>query len=83
MSLPEILTAPIAEWKRTPAPQARLTRDGYTKLSGSPSTIMLRLDREKRWRRLMVWQFSNMPTSFVRMRGRSLIVPSHLIPSEI
>ena len=35
---------------------------------------MVRLVGEKRWRRLMCWQFSNASTCFVRVDGADLIV---------
>lgn len=84
MNLPAYLTTPIAEVKIDPpcqAPLPRLTRDGYTVRAGSPTLTRIRLEGEKRWRRLMVWQFSNAGTCFVRIKGQSLIVPSHTIPT--
>lgn len=81
MSLPEHLTTPIAEAKRTPSPRARTTIDGYTVRAGSPTSMMVRLEGETRWRRLMVWQFRNAGTCFIRSKGRSLIVPTHTIPT--
>lgn len=76
------LTHKIAESRRTPIdPRRYLTRDGYTKLRGAPSNIMVRLDGETIWRRVMIWQFSNAGTCFVRVAGECLIVPEHDIPS--
>lgn len=75
------LTTKIAESRHTPIdPRRGMTRDGYTKLSGAPSQTMIRLEGETRWRRVMVWQFSNSGTCFVRVKGECLIVPAHDIP---
>lgn len=58
-----------------------LTRDGYTKRAGAPTNTMIRLDGETRWRRVMVWCFSNSGTFFVRVKGECLIVREHDIPT--
>lgn len=77
------LTTPIAEVRIDPVRQgAGMTRDGYTKRSGAPTDRMIRLQGEMRWRRLMVWQFSNSGTLFVKVGGENLIVPWHDLPSE-
>lgn len=70
------LTKRIVEKKNEPNsnPFAGLTVDGYTKRSGAPSQWMVRLEGENRWRRLMVWQFSNAGTCFVKIGGECLIV---------
>ena len=68
------LTTPIAERRQVEAPRYGMTREGYTKRSGAPTSTMIRLEGEKRWRRVMVWQFSNAGTCFVRVRGQNLIV---------
>jgi hypothetical protein len=77
----EYLTVPIVETKRTQAPRYGMTADGYTCRSGAPSSLMVRLEGEKRWRRLMIWQFSNAGTAFVRVKGKYLIVRD--IPGEL
>lgn len=66
--------------KRPANPYAGLTRDGYTKRSGAPTSRMIRLQGEKRWRRLMVWQFSNAGTLFVRLNGKPHIVRDFDLP---
>lgn len=77
------LTTKIVEARRTKTtPRYGMTRDGYTKRSGAPTSTMIRLEGEKRWRRLMVWQFSNAGTCFVRVKGESLIVDETQIPEE-
>ena len=77
----EYLETKIAESKRDyPTPGTGMAADGYTKRSGAPSSLMIRLDGEKRWRRLMIWQFSNAGTCFVRINGKCLVVPNHDIP---
>ena len=76
----QYLTKPIAEKKRSPIdPRHGMTRDGYTKRSGAPSSTMIRLEGEKTWRRVMIWQFSNAGTAFVRIGGKCLIIPEHLL----
>lgn len=65
----------IIEVKHAPIdPRPYMTRAGYTKRSGAPTDIMVRLDGETVWRRLMVWCFSNSGTNFVRVKGECLIV---------
>lgn len=79
-SLPEYLTTPIAETRRTKVPHYGVTRMGYSVLRGAPTAIMVRLEGEKRWRRVMVWCFSNVGTTFVRVGPKCLIIPSHVLP---
>ena len=77
------LTTPIVEVRNDPPPRGSgLTRDGYTKRSGAPTARMIRLQGEKRWRRLMVWQFSNLGTLFVRIDGEPHVVREEMIPQE-
>ena len=56
--------------------------DGFTVRSGAPTSWLIRLDGEARWRRLMIWQFSNAGTLFVRIKGRALIVREHELPTK-
>lgn len=72
--MPQYLETPITETRYTDVPRYGVTADGYSKLSGAPTGIMVRLANEKRWRRVMVWCFSNASTMFVRVGGQSLIV---------
>ena len=50
---------------------------------------MLRLEGEKRWRRLMCWQFSNAGTCFVRVKGQPFVAENcgalteNLLESEL
>jgi hypothetical protein len=75
MSGPKYLTKKIVESKESYIdPRPFMTRDGYTKRSGAPTPYLIRLEGEKKWRRLMAWQFSNAGTAFVRVNGESLIV---------
>jgi hypothetical protein len=80
---PKYLQTTIAERVFCPT-DARygMARDGYTTRSGAPTQWMIRLAGEKRWRRLMRWQFSNAGTCFLRIKGECLIVPGHAIPEE-
>lgn len=71
---PVYLTAKIVESKVTGSPRYGLTRDGYSVRSGAPSVFLIRLLGEKRFRRVMVWQFSNAGTAFVRINGIPHIV---------
>ena len=59
-----------------------MTREGYTKRSGAPTSRMIRLQGEKRWRRLMAWQFSNLGTLFVNLSGKPHVVREEQLPKE-
>jgi len=59
-----------------------MAADGYTLRSGAPTGLMIRLDGEKRWRRLMCWHFSNAGTCFVRIKGKEFVVDGFDIPEE-
>jgi len=77
------LTTPIAEVRQDPPPRGSgMTREGYTKRSGAPTSRMIRLQGEKRWRRLMVWQFSNLGTMFVNINGKPHVVREEMLPEE-
>ena len=77
------LTTPIVEVRHDPPPHGSgMTREGYTKRSGAPTSSMIRLQGEKRWRRLMVWQFSNLGTLFVRLNGVPHVVREEMLPTE-
>ena len=75
------LETPIAAAKRTDVPRWGIAADGYTLRSGAPTSVMLRLAGEKRWRRMMCWQFSNAGTCFVRVLGVPLIVNEYDLPN--
>jgi hypothetical protein len=66
----------ITRAKQNDAPRYGMTADGYTKRSGAPSSVMIQIDGERRWRRVMVWQFSNAGTLFVRVNGQPLVISS-------
>lgn len=74
------LTKRIEAMRQTIAPRWGMTTDGYTKRSGAPTGWLVRLAGEKRWRRLMAWQFSNAGTLFLRMQGQALIVRETDLP---
>ena len=77
----DYLETPIVESRVShPTPGAGMTVDGYTKRSGAPSSRMIRLEGEKRWRRLMVWCFSNNGTLFVRILGEDKVVRDCDVP---
>jgi hypothetical protein len=77
------LEAKIAEKRISdPAPGSGMTASGYTKCSGAPTSWMIRLEGEKRWRRLMVWCFSNCGTLFVKVNGECLIVRETDLPQS-
>ncbi len=67
------LTTKIVDVRRTEIPRYGMTRAGYTKLSGAPTSYMIRLEGEARFRRVMCWCFSNSGTLFVRVKGECLI----------
>lgn len=74
------LTQPIAEARRTDTPRYGMAADGYTARSGAPTGLLLRLEGEKRWRRLMVLQFSNAGSVFLRIAGEVVHVHEYDIP---
>jgi hypothetical protein len=77
------LTTLIAAAKYAPPanPRAGMARDGYTLRRGAPTRVMIQLSGEKRWRRVMVWQFSNAGTCFVRIKGVPHVVRDLDIPT--
>ena len=70
----------IVEKKSTKTPRYGLTRDGYTLRSGAPTHLMIKLEGEKIWRRLMCWQFSNCGTLFVKIKGEYFTISDWDIP---
>lgn len=74
------LTIPIVEARRSNAPAYGIASSGYTKRSGAPTSIEIRLQGEGRWRRVMTWQFSNSGTLFVKIGNESYIVRHDSIP---
>lgn len=81
-TLPTYLDRSIAEARRTTIPHYGLTVDGYTVRSGAPTSRMIRLEGETRWRRLMIWCFSNVGTLFVRIKGEPRIVREFDLPES-
>ena len=77
----EYLTTKIEAIKTTKTPRYGMTADGYTVRSGAPTSKLIRLEGDKRWRRLMCWQFSNCGTLFVRVNGQPLIVNEFDLPN--
>lgn len=75
-----VLATRIIEAKRTATPRYGMAASGYTLRSGAPTSYVVRLEGERRWRRLMVRQFSNAGTCFLRIRGASVIVYDSMIP---
>jgi hypothetical protein len=74
------LDTKIIAAKRTATPRYGMAADGYTLRSGAPTSVMVLLEGEKRWRRIMVWQFSNVGTCFLRIKGNDVIVSEYQIP---
>lgn len=74
------LKTPISAVRVTETPSYGMARDGYTLRSGAPTSRMVRLEGETRWRRLMVWCSGNSGTLFVRIKGKPHIVPAHDVP---
>lgn len=71
---PQYLTTSIAEVRHTEPPRYGITKSGYSIRTGAPTSTLIRLEGETRFRRVMVWQFSNSGTKFVRVKGECLIV---------
>ena len=74
------LTTKIAETRRTDVPHYGLGRDGYSLRNGAPTSLLVRLEGDKRWRRVMVWCTGNCGTLFVRVAGECLITRDDDIP---
>lgn len=79
---PKYLTTRIVESRRTAQPSWGMTREGYTYRTGAPSSLLVRLEGEKIWRRLMVIQISNAGSCFLRIRGERFFVPDYMLPGE-
>ena len=77
----DYLKTQIAESRHTAQPRWGMTRMGYTQRGGAPSSVMIRLVGESRWRRLMIWQTSNAGTAFVRIKGKPYVVHDTDIPA--
>jgi hypothetical protein len=71
---PHLAPDTIEATRQTATPSWGMTVYGYTLRSGAPTSRLVRLRGETRWRRLMVWQFSNAGTCFVRIKGVPHIV---------
>jgi hypothetical protein len=80
MMTTQYLETPIVSARLTEPPRWGMAADGYTRRSGAPTGLMVRLEGEKRERRLMCWQFSNAGTLFLRVRGEAFVVREHDIP---
>ena len=79
----------IVASRRTETPRYGMAADGYTRPSGAPTSLVVRIAGDglsagdaARWRRVMVWQFANAGTAFVRVRGTDYIVIDADIPAE-
>lgn len=82
MTETKYLTQRIAEMRYTNRPAWGLTVNGYTRRGGAPTPIMVRLDGERRWRRLMLWLFSNAGTTFIRIKGEEFVVTDSMLPVD-
>ena len=71
----------IVASKQTKVPNYGIAADGYTIKSGAPTSYMVRLEGEKRWRRVMELCFSNASTHFLKIKGKMEILQWHDIPS--
>ncbi len=76
----QYLDRPIVAKRRTTTPRYGMASDGYTLRSGAPTSWQIQLEGEKRWRRLMVWQFSNCGTLFIRIGGKPIVVREYDLP---
>lgn len=72
----------IVEIKTTDIPRYGIAADGYTVKSGAPTSKMIRLKGEKRWRRLMCVQFSNAGSCFLNIKGKRVYVNDYDLPEE-
>ena len=64
-------------------PTTGMCVDGYTKRSGAPTPYMVQIDGGKKWYRVMVIQFSNVGSIFIRVGGvRYFIRFSYTVTGE-
>lgn len=70
----------ITETKRTTVPRWGIGADGYTRKTGAPTATMVKLEGEKRWRRLKIYQFSNASSLFLTINGKDHFVQPYDIP---
>ena len=73
----------IVDCRRGSQPRYGFTRDGYTKKSGAPTPWLIRVESEKRFRRVFCWQFSNVCTLFIRIGGKPLVVDALDFPPVV
>lgn len=64
----------IVASKQTKRPNYGIAADGYTVKSGAPTSYMVRLEGEKRWRRVMELCFSNASTNFLNIKGKMVVL---------
>lgn len=64
----------IVETRYTERPLGGHTLEGYTLRKGAPTSLLIRLEGESRWRRVYVWCFANAGTAFVRILGKPFIL---------
>ena len=74
------LETAIAETRETTQPRWGIAADGYTYRSGAPSNLLVRLEGETRWRRLMFRQFSNVGSYFLKIDSKEVPVSDWQIP---
>ena len=55
-------------------PQPRLTQMGYTRQGGSPTPEKVMLEGETVWRRVYVYQISNIGSCFVKSKGETIYI---------
>ncbi len=59
----------IVHAKQTETPRWGMTQEGYTIRSGAPTSWLVLLEGEKRYRRVMILQFSNAGSVFLKIKG--------------
>tara|TARA_R100000808_G_scaffold10699_1_gene28270 strand:+ start:922 stop:1248 length:327 start_codon:yes stop_codon:yes gene_type:complete len=81
----DYLKTKIAESKQTETPRYGEVRivdgKGRLRVGRFSTSYLIRLEGEKRFRRVMCWQFSNVGTLFVRIKGTPYIVREYDIPT--
>ena len=80
MSTVSYLEDTIIAIKRTDRPRWGMAASGYTLSNGAPTCTMIKLLGEKFWRRLMIIQFSNIGSCFVKVHGKRLFVADYMLP---
>lgn len=69
----------IVDLKRTHRPQYGMSANGYTHRSGAPTNVMIKLEGDRIWRRVMCIQTSNVGSFFIKMKGSNYYIQDWML----